>query len=71
MREALATILGKASLSRPTTMTSRRRVNLKSIQTRRGHSSVRVRGDRYPDLLQAVEDGSMAALDAFAMTSVG
>jgi integrase len=39
-------------------------MDLKSIQTRLGHSSIRVTGDRYAHLLQAVEDRGMAALDA-------
>ena len=39
-------------------------MNLKSIQTRLGHSSIRVTGDRYAHLLQVVEDRDMASLDA-------
>jgi len=41
-------------------------MNLKSIQTRLGHSSVRVTGDVYAHLLQAVEDREVVALEALA-----
>ena len=41
-------------------------LNLKSIQTRLGHSSVRVTGDVYAHLLQAVEDREVVALEALA-----
>jgi integrase len=44
-------------------------MNLKTIQTRLGHSSIRVTGDRYAHLLQAVEDRDMASLDALGSTS--
>ena len=39
-------------------------MNLKRIQTRLGHSSIRVTGDRYPHLLQAVEEQAVASLNA-------
>jgi integrase len=39
-------------------------MNLKSSQTRLGHSSIRVTGDRYAHLLQAVEERDVAALNA-------
>jgi integrase len=41
-------------------------MNLKSIQTRLGHSSIRVTGDRYAHLLQAVEERDVAALNDLA-----
>jgi integrase len=41
-------------------------MNLKSIQTRLGHSSIRVTGDRYAHLLQAVEERDVAALNALS-----
>ena len=41
-------------------------MNLKRIQTRLGHSSLRVTGDRYAHLLQAVEERDVAALNALA-----
>jgi integrase len=44
-------------------------MNLKTIQTRPGHSSIRVTGDRYAHLLQAVDDRDLASLDAFASES--
>jgi integrase len=44
-------------------------MNLKSIQTRLGHSSIRVTGDRYAHLLQVVEDRDMASLDALGRLS--
>lgn len=44
-------------------------MNLKSIQTRLGHSSIRVTGDRYAHLLQVVEDRDMASLDALGNPS--
>ena len=44
-------------------------MNLKSIQTRLGHSSIRVTGDRYAHLLQVVEDRDMASLDALGSPS--
>jgi len=36
-------------------------MNLKTIRARLGHSSIRVTGDRYAHLLQAVEERDMAA----------
>ena len=42
------------------------RMNLKTIQTRLGHSSIRVTGDRYAHLLQAVEERDVAALNDLA-----
>ena len=39
-------------------------MNLKNIQTRLGHSSIRVTGDRYAHLLQVVGDRDMESLDA-------
>ena len=44
-------------------------MNLKSIQTRLGHSSIRVTGDRYAHLLEVVEDWDMASLDALGNSS--
>jgi integrase len=41
-------------------------MNLKTIQTRLGHSSIRVTGDRYAHLLQAVEERDVAALNDLA-----
>jgi len=41
-------------------------MNLKTIQTRLGHSSIRVTGDRYAHLLQAVEERDVAALNTLA-----
>ena len=41
-------------------------MHLKTIQTRLGHSSIRVTGDRYAHLLQAVEERDMAALNDLA-----
>jgi integrase len=41
-------------------------MNFKSIQTRLGHSSIRVTGDRYAPLLQAVEERDVAALNDLA-----
>jgi len=44
-------------------------MNLKSIQNRLGHSSIRVTGDSYAHLLQVVEDRDMASLDALGNPS--
>lgn len=41
-------------------------MNLKTIQTRLRHSSIRVTGDRYAHLLQAVEERDVAALNDLA-----
>jgi integrase len=49
----------------------RRQLDLKSIQVRLGHSSIRVTGDRYAHLLSAVEDRSVLALDALASRVAG
>jgi integrase len=38
-------------------------VNFKSIQTRLGHSSIRVTMDRYGHLLESLRDQDMASLD--------
>ena len=44
-------------------------MNLKSIQSRLGHSSIRVTVDRYGHLLQAVEDRDSASLGALGIAS--
>jgi integrase len=58
--------IGLTQLRRAGALCIEAHMNLKTIQTRLGHSSIRVTGDRYAHLLQAVEERDVASLNDLA-----